>query len=198
MNNEEIASPPPDEARNPYLSETEGAERMIPILETMPPIAVVGYYQHWNRIERALTSKQHKGVELTSEEETILQEADATAAHIGLALELLPSRNIEHARSIITAMTQSPLDDDRESATYFIGNLTKYDHDAGIKLWHRLLSDPNASIRISAHQSLPDTSLVDHPETLAKELAASGLTRDDFSQLQWAYLDHEEASDSRR
>lgn len=199
MNEERRIEPSePSESRCAEVSDAEAAEALISILESMPPLAVVGYYRHLSDIEAALMARQYKREPSTSNENRMLEEARVAGNNISLALELLPSRNIEHARRVIEAMVLSPLNDDRRVAAYFINKLTRYDHDYGMVLWAQLLRDSDAIVRMSAEESLPDLDLDDYPEELARVLSGIGLSRSDVSQLRLIYLDHEESGELNR
>lgn len=198
MKAEQPAGEPLPEVSRSELSEVEGVERILLVLESMPTLAVVGYYQHLSGIEAAFKARVFDREILTPEEQRMFVEVATTSAHLSLALELLPTRNPEHARDIISAMARSPLVDDRVTATYFIDKLTRHDHDSGLRLWRDLLSDPDSGVRAAAYESLPDPSLDSDPEELTRALAEKGLTRDELSQLRWTHLDHEEAGDAQR
>lgn len=111
-------------------------------------------------------------------------------------LEDLTAENTPRALEILTAFADSPLASDRDSATMYLGDLARNDHDAGMALWHRLIADPERQVRFGAEETLAvgleETSQGDGFHAVAtlheaETLDHTGLTRQDVYDLYLTY-----------
>lgn len=111
------------------------------------------------------------------------------------AFKKLPEDDLDHARAVFRAFTESPLVNDRRDGAVLlgIGCLTPQDHELGMELMLRLVRDADRSVRhmvMDPFNDLPDEMLspeADTPE-INDYLAGLGLTRADVNELEKALM----------
>lgn len=103
------------------------------------------------------------------------------------AICALGKTDIPRFELIATAFADSPLEvDRRESAMYFLDEVTKVSSGVGISLWDRLLRDEDAAVRWEARQALNVNvkDVIDYGNLDdAEALRQTGMTRAQCDQL---------------
>lgn len=128
-----------------------------------------------------LTTKPEETIELYSREaakESGLWEILASA------LRELPEADPNRAGAILAGLAQRENPKERWFGALHIDDLTRIDHDTGLRLWDQLMRDEDAEVRESAYQTLEDD--VASVEDFQGKL---GITWQDACNLYRSYID---------
>ena len=94
----------------------------------------------------------------------------------------------EKTRDVFTMLATSTIREDREFAGQWIGTLTRVDHDYGLELWHRLLSDEDHEVASYTWNVATSRYIDGDIEDIGRYLAEDGLTWEDFQSLFRTYI----------
>jgi hypothetical protein len=113
------------------------------------------------------------------------------------ALMQLPQRDLNHARAVYSDMAVSHTDEDREKAARIVPAIVPFDHDFGLQLWGRLLSDRSKKVRLQAvellHLDFDMTGTDDNREQHAEDgVRRLGITWRDAFHLMRSYAEGEQ------